>query len=76
MTAGWHCAAIVRDASFRSVPELVKAIEQIDWEKFAELMAYLKNPLNRRVRANNHEERTRGDLERMHLHFTLIYAWH
>jgi hypothetical protein len=48
----------VRDASFQAVPELVKAMEQVDAEKFAKLMAYLKNPLSRRVRANNHVERT------------------
>ncbi len=51
-------AAIVRDAEFQAVPELAKAMEQIDQEKFAKLMAYLKNPLSRRVRTNNHVERT------------------
>jgi hypothetical protein len=51
-------AAIVRDAAFQAVPELAKAMEQIDTEKFAKLMAYLKNPLSRRVRTNNHVERT------------------
>jgi hypothetical protein len=40
------------------VPELVKAMEQIDEEKFAKLMAYLNNPVSRRVRTNNHVERT------------------
>jgi hypothetical protein len=56
--AGCRRAAIVRDAEFQAVPELAKAIEQIDEEKFAKLMAYLKNPLSRRVRTNNHVERT------------------
>jgi Transposase len=51
-------AAIVRDRAFLGVPELAKAIEQLDPEKFAKLMAYLKNPLSRRVRTNNHVERT------------------
>jgi hypothetical protein len=51
-------ASIVRDGAFLEVPELVKAIEQLDQEKFAKLMAYLKNPVSRRVRANNHVERT------------------
>jgi len=51
-------AAIVRDRGFLEVPELAKAIEQVDEEKFAKLMAYLKNPVGRRVRTNNHVERT------------------
>ena len=56
--AGCRRAAIVRDVAFQAVPELAKAMEQIDQEKFAKLMAYLKNPLSRRVRTNNHVERT------------------
>jgi transposase-like protein len=51
-------AALVRDPEFQSVPELVKAMEQLDPEKFLKLMAYLKNPVSRRVRTNNHVERT------------------
>jgi transposase-like protein len=51
-------AAIVRDSAFLSVPELVKAIEQVRDEKFPKLMAYLRNPVSRRVRTNNHVERT------------------
>jgi hypothetical protein len=51
-------AAIVRDRAFLGVPELAKAIEQLDEEKFAKLMAYLKDPVSRRVRTNNHVERT------------------
>src|SRR5664279_4508718 len=50
-------AAIVRDKAFLSVPELVKAIEQVRDEKFPKLMAYLRNPVSRRVRTNNHVER-------------------
>ena len=56
--AGCRRAAIVSDAEFQAVPELVKAMEQVDAEKFAKLMAYLKNPLSRRVRTNNPVERT------------------
>ena len=33
-------------------------MEQLDAEKFPKLMAYLKNPVSRRVRTNNHVERT------------------
>ena len=40
------------------MPELVKAMEQLDEERFPKLMAYLNNPVSRRVRTNNHVERT------------------
>jgi transposase-like protein len=51
-------AAILRDPAFLAVPELVKAMGQLDEEKYPKLMAYLNNPLSRRVRTNNHVERT------------------
>src|SRR5512135_3142068 len=51
-------SVIVRDPTFRGVPELVKAMGQLDAEKFPKLMAYLNNPVSRRVRTNNHVERT------------------
>jgi transposase-like protein len=50
-------SALVRDPAFGAVPELVKALEQLAPEKFAKLMAYLNNPVSRRVRTNNHVER-------------------
>jgi hypothetical protein len=56
--AGCRRAAILRDPAFRAVPELAEAMAQLDEEKFAKLMAYLKNPADRRVRTNNHVERT------------------
>jgi transposase-like protein len=55
--AGCRRSAIVRDPAFRAVPELAKALEQLDAEKFPKLRAYLKNPMSRRVRTNNHVER-------------------
>jgi hypothetical protein len=51
-------AAIVRDAAFQAVPELVKALEQVSDEKFPKIMAYLRGPVGQRVRTNNHVERT------------------
>jgi len=51
-------AAVVQDWEFQRVPELAKAMEQLSDDKFAKLMAYLKNPVSRRVRTNNHVERT------------------
>jgi len=56
--AGCRRAVIVRDQAFQAVPELAKAMEQLNEEKFPKLMAYLKNPISRRVRTNNHVERT------------------
>ena len=56
--AGCRRSAVVRDPAFQRVPELAKAMGQLDEEKFAKLMAYLKNPVSRRVRTNNHVERT------------------
>jgi transposase-like protein len=70
--AGCRRAAVVRDSRFRAVPELAKALEQLDGEKFAKLMAYLKNPVSRRVRTNNHVERT----NRMFRFFEKVrYKW-
>lgn len=51
-------SALLRDPAFGAVPELVKAMGQLDEEKFAKLMAYLNSPVNQRVRTNNHVERT------------------
>lgn len=56
--ASCRLAAIVRDRAFLAVPELVKALEQLGPEKFPKIMAYLNNPVSRRVRTNNHVERT------------------
>jgi hypothetical protein len=70
--AGCRRAALMRDPEFRTMPELVKAVEQIEGEKFAKLMAYLKNPVSRRVRTNNHVERT----NRMFRSFEKVrYKW-
>jgi transposase-like protein len=51
-------AVILREAAFQAVPELTKALKQLNEEKFPKLMAYLANPVSRRVRTNNHVERT------------------
>jgi hypothetical protein len=45
-------------AAFRAVPELVKALERLGPEEFPKIMAYLNNPVSRRIRTNNHVERT------------------
>lgn len=51
-------SVLVREAKFQAVPELAQALKQVDEEKFVKLMAYLANPVGRRVRTNNHVERT------------------
>jgi Transposase len=51
-------AAILREPAFQAVPELVKAMEQLNEEKFPKIMAYLNSPASERVRTNNHVERT------------------
>jgi transposase-like protein len=51
-------AAIVHDPEFQAVPELLKAMEQLDEEKFPKIVAYLSSPAGQRVRTNNHVERT------------------
>jgi hypothetical protein len=56
--AGCRRAAVMHDPAFQAVPELVKAMEQLSAEKFPKLMAYLNDPASRRVRTNNHVERT------------------
>jgi Transposase len=50
--------ALVGEEPYQRVPELVKAIEKLEPAKFAKMMAYLRNPVSRRVRTNNHVERT------------------
>ena len=56
--AGCRRSQIERDPTFRAVPELVKAMRHLDGERFPKLMAYLNGPVSRRVRTNNHVERT------------------
>jgi transposase-like protein len=65
-------AVIVRDTAFLSVPELAKAMEQLKDEKFPKLMAYLSNPASRRVRTNNHVERTNRMFRLLE---TVRYKW-
>ena len=48
----------MHDPAFQAVPELVKALEQLNDDKFPKIMAYLNNPVAQRVRTNNHVERT------------------
>jgi hypothetical protein len=51
-------AALSRSAEFAAVPELAEAIGMLAAEKFAKMIAFLASPVGRRVRTNNHAERT------------------
>src|SRR4051794_37491984 len=46
-------SAVVRAPAFRGVPEWVKALGQLNEGKSPKLVAYLNNPVCRRVRRNN-----------------------
>jgi hypothetical protein len=49
---------LLRSAAFAAVPELASAMKMLTEEKFAKMIAFLANPVGRRVRTNNHVERT------------------
>lgn len=45
------------EKAFQAVPELVKALGMLSAEKFRKAIAFLRRPVGRRVRTNNHVER-------------------
>jgi transposase-like protein len=45
------------EKAFRAVPELVSALGRLSEEKFGKVIAFLRRPVGRRVRTNNHVER-------------------
>jgi hypothetical protein len=51
-------AALVNTQEYLSDPDLAQALAMLTPEKFAKMIAYLDSPLGRRVRTNNHVERT------------------
>jgi hypothetical protein len=55
-------AALLRAAEFQAVPELVAAMGMLSEEKFAKMVAFVHSPAHRRVRTNNHVERTNRKL--------------
>lgn len=54
-----HCrrAALVSNAEFLAVPELVAAMKLLEPEKFEKMIAFLQRPVRKRIRTNNHVER-------------------
>ena len=51
-------AALVQDAQCQADPDLSQALGLLSAEKFDKMMAFLHSPHARRVRTNNHVERT------------------
>jgi transposase-like protein len=56
-TAWRRHAALLGRAAYAAVPELAKALGMLAAEKFAKMIAFLRSPVGRRVRTNNHVER-------------------
>jgi hypothetical protein len=50
-------AALLGTRRFREVPELAAAMAMLPGDKFAKMISFLKSPVCRRVRTNNHVER-------------------
>ncbi len=46
-----------RNAKYQAIPELKEALALLEKEKFHKMIAFLRSPLARRVRTNNHVER-------------------
>jgi Transposase len=49
--------ALRRSAKYQRVPELRDALGLLEESKFGKVIAYLRSPVSRRVRTNNHVER-------------------
>jgi len=65
-------AALVKDPEFLADPDLAKALAMLGAEKFDKMIAYLHSPVAKRVRTNNHVERTNRRLR----HFEKVrYKW-
>jgi hypothetical protein len=65
-------AAFVKDPEFNADPDLAKALDMLSKDKFAKMIAYLHSPAGKRIRTNNHVERTNRRLR----HFEKVrYKW-
>lgn len=65
-------AALVNDPRYLADPDLAQALGMLDREKFDKMMTFLHNPVAKRVRTNNHVERTNRRLR----HFEKVrYKW-
>ena len=65
-------AALVKDAQYLDDPDLAKALAMLSEDKFDKMIAFLRSPATKRVRTNNHVERTNRRLR----HFEKVrYKW-
>jgi len=55
-------AALVANTAFQKVPELAKALAMLEPARFAKMVAFLKSPVAKRLRTNNHVERANRKL--------------
>jgi len=55
-------AALQQSDVFAAVPELAKAMGMLDAVRFPKMVAFLKSPAAKRLRTNNHVERTHRKL--------------
>jgi hypothetical protein len=56
-TAWRRHGALVSNTVYAAVPELAQALMMLAAEKFGKMIAFLRSPVGRRVRTNNHVER-------------------
>jgi transposase-like protein len=65
-------AALVKNPTFQSDPDLAQALAMLSPDKFDKMIAYLHSPGGQRVRTNNHVERVNRRLR----HFEKVrYKW-
>jgi hypothetical protein len=50
-------AALLRKEKYKEIPELVKAMEMLEEEKFEKMVAFTYSEASKKVRTNNHVER-------------------
>lgn len=50
-------AVFVKKATYQAIPELAKALEMLVPEQFTKMIAFLRSPVAKRIRTNNHVER-------------------
>jgi hypothetical protein len=65
-------AALLRQAPYQAVPELVEAMKQLEEGKFKKAVAFVYSPAGEKVRTNNHVERAN---RRFRFAEKLRYKW-
>jgi transposase-like protein len=51
-------AALLKEKAYAAIPELQEVLEMLAPDKFTKMIAFLRSPAAKRVRTNNHVERT------------------